>query len=60
MLATELIEKLQQAIFEHGNLPVCDCIDDEIVAVKNKQAETKEYAIGEVVVMTYPDRLVLA
>lgn len=59
MLATELIEKLQQAICKHGNLPVCDCIDDEIVTVQNRPAESREYAIGELVTMTYPERIVL-
>jgi hypothetical protein len=59
MLATELIGKLQKTILEHGDLPVFDWDDDEIIVVQVKGAETVAYGDCPLAETAYPDRIVL-
>lgn len=59
MLATELIEKLQMAISDHGNLPGFDWDNDEITIINIREAETIGYGDCPLTVSFFPARIVL-
>lgn len=59
MLATEFIKKLQLAISDHGNLPVFDWDNDEIITVNVRKAETIAYGDCPIAVTLFPDRILL-
>lgn len=59
MLATELIERVQNMVREYGDVPVFDWDDDEITEVSFFRAETLAYGDCPAEPRWYPDRLVL-
>lgn len=60
MLATELIQKLQAAVAEHGDAPVFDWDNDEITAITFARAEELAYGGCPTALSDFPDRLILA
>jgi hypothetical protein len=59
MLASDLIERLQEVIADHGNLLVFDWDNDEITTIDVRRAETIAYGYCPIAVTSFPDRIVV-
>jgi hypothetical protein len=59
MLASDLIERLQKVIADHGNLPVFDWDNDEVTTIDVRKAETIAYGDCPIALTSFPDRVVV-